>query len=121
MDKIQPYINDVLDFAREGFANANGVLGLLIAAVAVFTMRGYNPRSVITTTVGATVTFLLVRMFVPVLDHNAPLRLPEVLASHFWREVGLLAVGLFVVISIFYVIKQTVLKSAGGGGGGGHH
>ncbi len=121
MDKANQVFTDTLNFAREGFANANGLLGLLIAVIAVFMMSRYSVRTILTTTIGATIAYLLIQALVPVLDHNAPLRLPNILANDFWRQTGLLLVGLFIVISVLYLIKQTVLKSAGGGGGGGHH
>lgn len=120
MDQVQNFLTDLLNFAREGYANANGVLGLFIAVVAVLMMGSYNPRSIVTTTAGATVAFLVIRILVPVLDHGAQLRLPNILTGDFWREVALLAVGLFIVISVLHVIKLVLMRAAGGGGGG-HH
>ncbi|MFO1186697.1 MAG: hypothetical protein U1E87_04140 [Alphaproteobacteria bacterium] len=117
MDQAQNFLTDLLNFAREGYANANGVLGLFIAVVAAFMMGSYNPRSIFTTTLGATVAFIVIRVLVPVLDHNAPLRLPNILTEGFWREVGLLAVGLFIIISLLYLVKKVVMRGFGGGGG----
>ena len=33
-----------------------------------------------------------------------------------WREMALLAVGLFITTTVFYIVKRTVLPR-----GGGHH
>lgn len=122
MDRLQPYLAaartyliDALDFAHHGFMHVNVVLGLLIAVVAAFMLSSYRLRPVIATTIGATLVFIIAQVLVPVIDHGAALRLPDIMVANFWRELGLLAVGLFITITIFYVVRKTVLP------GGGHH
>ena len=122
MQGVQPYLEsakgylvDALDFAHSGFMQANVILGLLIALIAAFMLSKYTFKAVIGTTIGATVLFVLAQVLVPVLDHNAPFRLPDIMVVAFWRQLASLALGLFVVITLFYVVKKTVLK-----GGGGH-
>ena len=123
MERFQPYISaagtylaDALDFAHRGFLHVNVVLGLLIAVIAAFMLSSYKIRPVLATTIGATVVFIVVQVLVPVIDHGAALKLPDIMVANFWREMGLLAVGLFITITIFYVVKKAVLPS-----GGGHH
>lgn len=60
------------------------------------------------TTIGATVAYLLIRARVPVIDHTSDFQ-----PCSIWRQAGLLAVGVFVIISVFYLIKMTALRSAG--------
>ena len=124
MDRIQPYfavvrtyLADALDFAHHGFLQANVVLGLLIAVVAAFMLTSYKLRPVIATTIGATLIFIIAQVLVPVIDHGAAFKLPDIMVGNFWREMGLLAVGLFITITVFYVVKRTVMPR----GGGGHH
>ena len=123
MERLQPYLNDArvylveaLDFAHRGFLHVNVVLGLLIAVIAAFMLSSYKLRPVLATTIGATLVFIIAQVLVPVIDHGAALKLPDIMVANFWREIGLLAVGLFITITIFYVVKKTVLP-----GGGGHH
>ena len=123
MDRLQPYLHDAwlylieaLDFAHRGFLHANVVLGLLIAVVAAFMLNSYKLRPVLAVTIGATLVFIIAQVLVPVIDHGAAFKLPDIMVANFWREIALLAVGLFITITVFYVIKKTVMP-----GGGGHH
>jgi hypothetical protein len=123
MHSLQPYLADAelylaqaLDFAHHGFLRVNAVLGLWIAVIAAFMLTSYKFRPVIATTIGATVVFIIAQVLVPVIDHGAAFKLPDIMVANFWRELGLLAVGLFIVITVFYVVKKTVLP-----GGGAHH
>ncbi|HXZ67403.1 MAG TPA: hypothetical protein VEH07_02340 [Alphaproteobacteria bacterium] len=123
MDRLQPYLNDArvylveaLDFAHRGFLHVNVVLGLLIAVIAAFMLTSYRLRPVIATTIGATLAFIVAQVLVPVIDHGAAFKLPDIMVANFWREMALLAVGLFITITVFYIVKRTVLPR-----GGGHH
>jgi hypothetical protein len=109
----QAYLSDALDFAHQGFLEVNGVLGLVIALIAAFLIGRYTLKAVVTTTIGATIVFMLAQLAVPVIRNSAAFKLPDVMVATFWRQMGLLAVGLFIVITIFYVLKKTVLR--------GHH
>jgi hypothetical protein len=108
MNQIMPYINDALDFAHEGFQSVNAVLGLLIAIGAVFLLGSY--QRILVVTAGATVVHLIAERLVPVLASKAAFHLPDVLAMPFWRHVGLLLVGYFIVISILYLIKSLFFR-----------
>jgi hypothetical protein len=117
MHSLQPYLADAqqyliqaLDFAHQGFLRINVVLGLLIAVIAAFMLSSYRLRPVIATTIGATLMFIIVQTLVPVIDHGAAFKLPDVLVVNFWRELGLLAAGLFIAITIFYIVRRTMLR-----------
>ena len=117
MHALQPYLadaqlyfNQALDFAHQGFLRVNVVLGLLIAVIAAFMLSSYRFRPVIATTIGATLMFIIVQVLVPVIDHRAAFKLPDVMVINFWRELGLLAIGLFIAITIFYIVKKTMLR-----------
>ena len=120
MDRLQPYLNDArlylveaLDFAHRGFLHVNVVLGLLIAVVAAFMLTSYRLRPVIAMTIGATLVFIIAQILVPVIDHGAAFRLPDIMIADFWRQLALLAVGLFITITIFYIVKKAVLPRSG--------
>lgn len=108
MNQLHQYLNDIFDFAHQGFAGVNGVLGLIIAVVAIFTMSSY--RAILVTTLGSTVVYLIAERLAPVISNHAPLTLPDIMVMAFWRHVGLVAVGLLIAITVLYVIKRLVLR-----------
>jgi hypothetical protein len=109
MDQFQSYLNQAWDFAHQGFMGVNGVIGLLIAVIAVFLMSSYN--RILIMTAGATIAQLILDRLLPVLNRTGTLRLPDILSSVFWRYVALLLVGYFIVISVLYIIKKFFLRA----------
>jgi len=113
---IVPALYDAFDFAHQGFLQANLALGLIIAVIAAFTLGRYRPRAVITATIGATLLFLLAqKILLPALENKGRLALPDIMVASFWHQAALLLAGLFVMITILYVLRKAFL------GGGGHH
>jgi hypothetical protein len=108
MDPFQSYLNQAWDFAHQGFMGVNGVLGLLIAIIAVFLMSSYQRIFVVT--LGATLVQLVIERVEPVISGTGKLRLPDIMSSVFWRHVALLLVGYFIVISVLYLIKKLFLR-----------
>jgi hypothetical protein len=102
-------LEQVLSFAREGFAEVNAVLGLLVALVSVLLMRGWVRLPLIAA--GAVVAHLVLGTLAPVIAEVGGFALPSVLEPHFWHDVGLLFVGYLIVIGILYAIKRVVVKS----------
>ena len=101
-------VQTALAFAREGFAEVNAIQGLVIALVATLLMTGWKRWLVFTA--GAVIAHIAVDIFLPVFAHGAAFSLPPVLESHYWRYVGLLLVGYFVVIGILFAVKRVVIK-----------
>ena len=105
---MQETINDVLAFVREAFHEVNAIQGLIIALVAAFMMSAY--RRIFVVAFGATIVHLLVDVLLPVVAHGAAFRLPDLVETYYWRNAGLLFVGYFIVISVFYLIRSMLFR-----------
>ena len=115
MAQILHYLNEILDFFREGFQSVNAILGLIIAAVAAFQLSGW--KKLWEVALAATLVHIIATLLIPVIDHNAPIHLPPLVAIGFWRDTLALYVGYVIVIAAFFFIRTRLFKS----GGGGHH
>ncbi|WP_203292680.1 hypothetical protein [Maricaulis parjimensis] len=100
----------VLSFAREGFAEVNAVLGLLVAAVAAFLLNKWTRLPVIAA--GAVLAHAGLEILAPVIAESGGLRLPSLLEAHYWRYLAVLFVGYLIVIGILFAIKRVVIKSS---------
>lgn len=103
------FLEQFLGYAREGFAEVNAVLGLLIAAVSTLTLSKWARLPVIAG--GAVIAHIVLESLAPVIAEVGSFYLPPLLEAHFWREVGALFVGYLVVIGILFAIKRIVTKS----------
>ena len=101
-------LNDILDFARQGFDQVNALQGLIIALIAALVMDEWKrlPYFVI----GAVVVHVLVDVLAPVFANGASFRLPDFLEVYFWKQTALLLVGYLVVIPVLVLIRKLVLK-----------
>ncbi|MGH6870592.1 MAG: hypothetical protein ACREHE_03715 [Rhizomicrobium sp.] len=113
MDGFQHLLDVIIAFFRDGFAHVNAVLGLLIAVYSAYRMHDWKELWKIA--LAAVVLHILAAILVPVIDHDAPFRLPPLLDSDFWKSLFALYLGYLVAISAFFFVKTSVLK-----GGGGH-
>ncbi len=116
MEMITDYLNEVLLFFREGFAHVNAVLGIIIAGYSAWKMGDW--KALWASALGAVLIHLIAAILVPVVDHDAPFRLPPLLDYGFWRDTVALYLGYVVAIAALFFVKTRVLS---GGGGGGHH
>ena len=107
MDTIQAYGNDLLAFLREGFNHVNVVKGLVIAMIAAYFLPQWKRLWALAA--GALLAHLTLDVMIPVLANHAPFKLPALLSEHFWRFALSLYVGYLLVISVFFVIKKTIL------------
>jgi hypothetical protein len=119
MHDFQFYLNEIIDFLRtgfrDGFAQVNAILGIIIALVAAYLLPSW--RRLLPVALGATVVHLIAEVMLPVLDNRQPFHLPPgMLELPYWRDAIALFLGYLVVIAIFFFIKKRVLP----GGGGGH-
>jgi len=101
-------IESVLGFAREGFAEVNAVLGLLIAVVAALMMTSWARLPFIA--VGAALAHIVLETLAPVIAESGGFELPDLLQPYFWRYAGVLFVGYLIVVAILFAIKRLVLK-----------
>ncbi|MGX6647572.1 hypothetical protein ACWCOP_06475 [Maricaulaceae bacterium MS644] len=102
------FLNDVLAFFRAGFDQVNGVQGLIIAFVAALILPSWRRLPMFT--LGATIIHVLVDSLLPVVSRGAPLLLPDILEYPFWRYVAVLLAGYLVVIAVFMLVRQLLLK-----------
>jgi hypothetical protein len=99
--------NSLTAYTQAGFHEINAIQGLLIAIIAALMLHRW--AGVFAIAVGATVTHLFVDMLLPVLADNAPFRLPNMVEGAYWRYALTLYLGYIVVISIFYIIKRSLI------------
>ncbi|RKR03133.1 hypothetical protein [Maricaulis maris] len=103
------FAEQILSFAREGFAEVNAVLGLLLAVVSALILSKWSRLVVVAG--GAVIAHIILERLAPVIAEVGGFHLPPLLETHFWRYVGVLFVGYLVVIGILFAIKRVVTKS----------
>lgn len=106
------YAHWILDFFRQGFAQVNAVLGLLIAIYFAYRMPEWKRLWAIS--LGAVLTHVIASVLIPVIDHGASFRLPPLLEQGFLQNVVALYLGYLIVIAAFFFVKTNVLAGAGG-------
>lgn len=102
-------VEPVLSFAREGFAEVNAVLGLLVAIVAALSMTKWGRLPFVAA--AAVVAHIVLESLAPVIAESGGFRLPPLLELHFWRYAALLLVGYLIVVGILFAVKRVVVKS----------
>ena len=110
MDSVQPYLNDVTAYFQSGFYSVNAVQGLLIAAIAAYWLQDW--RRILVIALGAVIVHAIIDVMVPILGGRGALRLPPLVELEYWRHLLRLYAGYLIVISVFYVIKRVVLRTA---------
>lgn len=116
MHEVVHYLNVILAFfvggLREGFANVNGALGIIIALVAAYMLASWKRLWAIA--LGATVVHLIAEIMIPVLANRAQFALPSnLLQLAYWKTAVALYLGYLIVIAVFFFIKKNVMpKSA---------
>lgn len=103
------FLEQFLSLAREGFAEVNAVLGLLLAVVSALILSKWS--RLLFVAAGAVIAHVVLERLAPVIAEVGGFHLPPLLEAHFWREVGVLFVGYLVVIGILFAIKRVVIKS----------
>lgn len=116
MDGFQHFLDVILDFFRDGFAHVNAMLGLLIALYSAYRMSEWT--NLWKLALGAVLIHIIAMILIPMIDHDAPFRLPPLLDVEYWKFLFALFLGYIVAIAAFFFVKTNVLK---GGGGGEHH
>jgi hypothetical protein len=105
------YLQQALDYFREGFAQVNAVLGLLVAIYFAYRMPEWSRLWAVA--IGAVLTHIIALILIPVIDHNAALRLPPLLEEAFLRNVLTLYLGYLIAIAVFFFVKTNLLAGAG--------
>jgi len=110
MDQLTHYLNEALDFFRDGFAHVNAILGLIISLFAAFQLS--NWRKLWEVALAATLVHVIALVLIPVVDHNAPLHLPPLVSMGFWRDTLAVYVGYLIIISVFFFVRMKLLKKS---------
>jgi hypothetical protein len=109
MEIVQSYIDWIWEYFRVGFHDVNAILGLLIAIVAAYFLSKYNRIFVVA--LGALIFYVIAQVMIPVIANNAQFRLPPLVESEYWQRLIAVYAGFLIIISVFYLVKKTVLKS----------
>lgn len=112
MDGFQHLLYIILDFFRVGFAHVNAMLGLLIAIYSAYRMSDW--KQLWPLALGAVLIHIIAMILVPMIDHDAPFRLPPLLDTGFWKFLVALYLGYVVAIAAFFFVKTNVMKAGGG-------
>jgi hypothetical protein len=112
MDQPVHYLNEALDFFREGFMHVNATLGLIIALFAAFRLA--NWRGLWEIALAATLIHVVAVVLIPFLDHNAPIRLPAIVDVAFWRDTAAIYLGYVIIIAALFFIRTRLFKGGGG-------
>ncbi len=116
---MQAFLDQAIDVLRSGFAQINDPKGLLIALAATLFLRSWGqwiPAAII-----ATLIYIAIEHFAPVLAGQSELTLPPIMDGGFWTRTGILLVGFLLVIAVFFFVKRIIMTAAGAGGGKGGH
>tara|TARA_R110000868_G_scaffold222065_1_gene473966 strand:- start:9833 stop:10183 length:351 start_codon:yes stop_codon:yes gene_type:complete len=106
--ELPEFLQTILIYAREGFAEVNAVQGLVIALIATLMMTRWS--RILFVVAGAVVANIAVDLLQPVMFEQAEFRLPPVLEIGWWNHLLLLFAGFLVVIGIMFSIKRVVTK-----------
>ncbi|MBL8551231.1 MAG: hypothetical protein JNJ73_14690 [Hyphomonadaceae bacterium] len=106
LDTLGGYFNPILQFLQNGFAEVNAPAGLIIALITVFVMQRWGQLWVITLV--AAIVYALVDHFIPILQNNSALRLPNVTDVAFWQTLAARYVGLLIIIAMFFAVKSVL-------------
>ncbi len=109
MEIVQSYAEWIWQYFRVGFHDVNAILGLLIAIAAAYSLSKYNRIFVIA--LGALVFYVIAQVMIPVVANNAAFRLPPIVEPAYWQRLISLYAGFLIIITVFYIVKKTVLKS----------
>lgn len=109
METVQPWIDWIWEYFRVGFHDVNAILGLLIAIVAAYFLGKWSRVFVIA--IGAVLAYVVATVMIPVIANNAQFKLPPLVEGEYWRSLVALYAGFLIVITVFYVVKKTLLKS----------
>ena len=112
MDQFLYYLNEVLDFFREGFMHVNATLGLIIALFAA--LRLSNWRGLWQIALAATLVHVVAVVLIPFVDHNAPIKLPVIVDLAFWRDTAAIYIGYAIIIAAFFFIRTRLFRAGGG-------
>jgi hypothetical protein len=108
LETVQSYVDWIWEYFRTGFHDVNAILGLLIAIGAAYFLSKYSRIFIVA--LGAVVFYVIAQVMIPVIANNAAFRLPPIVEGEYWQRLVALYAGFIIVITVFYIVKRTMLK-----------
>lgn len=103
------FVDQAVEYLRDGFANINNPKGLLIAlAAVVFTgsWKQWIPIGLV-----ATIVHIAIERLAPVLTGGGgDVTLPPLMEEAFWTQVLVLFLGYLIIIGVFFLIKSLLFR-----------
>ena len=108
MEQISAFFSELLEWAREGYAQINALQGLIIALYATSKMAYWSRVFVVAGS--ASIIHAIADFLLPAIVNDTAPNLPPVLEGDYWKYLAVLYLGYIVLISLFYVVKRTLMK-----------
>lgn len=102
------YAEQAYDFLRSGYAEINGLQGLLIALIATIFVSEWKKLPPVV--LGAVAAHVVIDVLAPVFANDAPLVLPPIFDGWWWRYVLVLLAGYLVVIALLTFLRMAILR-----------
>jgi hypothetical protein len=109
METLQTLWADLQVHMQAGFYQINALQGLLIAMGAAYFLHNWS--HVFALAGGATLVHVIFDTMLPVLANSAAFLLPPLVDGQYWGYLFTLYVGYVLVITVFYIVKRSILRS----------
>ncbi len=108
MEQISAFFSELLEWAREGYAQINALQGLIIALYATSKLTSWGRIFVVA--VSASIVHAIADFLLPAIVNDTAPNLPPVLEGDYWKYLAVLYLGYVVLIALFYMVKKTLMK-----------
>jgi hypothetical protein len=106
------YVDQAIEYLRDGFANINNPKGLLIALAATIFLSSW--RQWLPVALIATVIHIAIERLSPVLaGDGGEITLPPLMEEAFWTQALVLFLGYLIIIGIFFLLKGMLFRGGG--------
>ena len=104
------YVDQAVEWLRDGFANINNPKGLLIALAATIFIGSW--RQWIPIAAVATIVHIIIERLAPVLSGGGgQVTLPpDLMQESFWTRTLVLFLGYMVIIGVFFFVKSMFFR-----------
>jgi hypothetical protein len=110
MDNPQSLLGQAFDFIHRSFLTVDTQVGLLIIAlIAAFIMKSW--KQIWWLSLLAVIVYTVVDVVWPLMN-NGTFRLPDFFQWAFWQIELMRYIGFIIVITVFYVLKTLLVKTA---------
>lgn len=103
------YVDQAVEYLRQGFGQVNDPKGLIIALAAVIFMGSW--RQWIPISLVAVIIHIAVERLAPVLaGGGGEVTLPPIMDEAFWTRVLVLFLGYLIITGVFFLIKSMLFR-----------